>query len=175
MGYVLKVRHSWRIDHERVVPSFSLIMRGVSDFAQTARLSIGIVAGSSGSNNMNTRYTVALSMLAGIAVGAFGLQALHAQAKPKAYVVIETEVLDEAAFKEFLPKVAEANKAAGGSFLARGGRIAAIDGTPPKRATIQMFDSFDQAKDYRNSPAWKAILELQKKATKTRSFVVEGL
>jgi uncharacterized protein (DUF1330 family) len=124
---------------------------------------------------MKTLYVAGLAAIAGIAVGAFGLEALHAQAKPKAYVVIETEVIDEAAFKEFLPKVAEANKAAGGTFLARGGRIAAIDGTPPKRATIQVFDSFDQAKDYRNTPAWKAIIELQKKATKTRSFVVEGL
>ena len=124
---------------------------------------------------MKTLYVVGISAIAGIAVGAFGLQALQAQAKPKAYVVIETEVLDEAAFKEFLPKVAEANKAAGGTFLARGGRLAAIDGAPPKRATIQVFDSFDQAKDYRNGPAWKAILDLQKKATKTRSHVVEGL
>ena len=120
-------------------------------------------------------YVVGMSAMAGMAIGAFGLQALHAQAKPKAYVVIETEVLDEAAFKEFLPKVAEANKAAGGSFLARGGRIAAIDGAAPKRVTIQVFDNFDQAKDYRNGPAWKAILDLQKKATKPRSFVVEGL
>jgi|SwirhirootsSR2_FD_contig_71_3443328_length_408_multi_2_in_0_out_0_1 uncharacterized protein (DUF1330 family) len=124
---------------------------------------------------MKTLYVVGISAIAGVAIGAFGLQALHAQAKPKAYVVIETEVLDEAAFKEFLPKVAEANKAAGGSFIARGGRIAAIDGTPPKRATIQVFDSFDQAKDYRNGPAWKAIADLQKKATKTRAYVVEGL
>ena len=69
--------------------------------------------------------------IAGIAVGAFGLQALHAQAKPKAYVVIETEVLDEAAFKEFVPKVAEANKAAGGTFLARGG------GVPRRRRSNQ--------------------------------------
>ena len=124
---------------------------------------------------MKMLYVVGMSAMAGMAIGAFGLQALHAQAKPKAYVVIETEVLDEAAFKEFLPKVAEANKAAGGSFLARGGRIAAIDGAAPKRVTIQVFDNFDQAKDYRNGPAWKAILNLQKKATKTRSFVVEGL
>jgi uncharacterized protein (DUF1330 family) len=124
---------------------------------------------------MKMLYVVGMSAMAGMAIGAFGLQALHAQAKPKAYVVIETEVLDEAAFKVFLPKVAEANKAAGGSFLARGVRIAAIDGAAPKRVTIQVFDNFDQAKDYRNGPAWKAILDLQKKATKTRSFVVEGL
>ena len=124
---------------------------------------------------MKTFYVVGISAIAGIAVGAFGLQALNAQAKPKAYVINESEVLDEAAYKEFLPKVAEANKAVGGTYLARGGRIAAIQGDGPKRITIQVFDSFDQAKDYRNNPAWKALSELQKKAVKTRSYAVEGL
>jgi uncharacterized membrane protein YgdD (TMEM256/DUF423 family) len=38
---------------------------------------------------MKMLYVVGMSAMAGIAVGAFGLQALHAQAKPKAYVVIE--------------------------------------------------------------------------------------
>jgi hypothetical protein len=44
----------------------------VSDFAQTPRLLTGIIVGphKQGSDNMKTRYTVALSMLAGIAIGA---------------------------------------------------------------------------------------------------------
>jgi uncharacterized protein (DUF1330 family) len=128
-----------------------------------------------GTQAMKTLYVAGMSAIAGIAVGAFGLQALHAQAKPKGYVVNETEVVDETAYKEFLPKVAEANKAAGGAYLARGGTIAAIEGTAPKRITIQVFDSFEQAKSYRDNPAWKALSELQKKATKTRSYAVEGL
>jgi len=41
---------------------------------------------------MKTRYTVALSILAGVAVGAAAVQALHAQAKPPAYVVAEIDV-----------------------------------------------------------------------------------
>lgn len=36
-------------------------------------------------------------MLAGIAIGAVAIQGLHAQAKPKAFVITETEVLDAAA------------------------------------------------------------------------------
>jgi len=36
---------------------------------------------------MKTLDRVGISAIAGIAVGAFGLQALHAQAKPLAYVV----------------------------------------------------------------------------------------
>src|SRR5262249_40656258 len=39
---------------------------------------------------MKTRYAVALSMIAGIAIGAAAIQGLHAQAKPKAYLVTES-------------------------------------------------------------------------------------
>jgi hypothetical protein len=42
---------------------------------------------------MKTRYTVALSVVAGAALGAAAVQGLHAQAKPKAYTVSESETL----------------------------------------------------------------------------------
>jgi len=47
---------------------------------------------------MKTRYTVALSMIAGAALGGAAIQGLHAQAKPLAYVITEVEILDQAAF-----------------------------------------------------------------------------
>jgi hypothetical protein len=40
---------------------------------------------------MKTRYTVALSMIAGAALCGAAIQGLHAQAKPKAYSVSELE------------------------------------------------------------------------------------
>ena len=42
---------------------------------------------------MKTRCTVALSMFAGAALGAAAIHGLHAQDKPKAYVVSEIEPL----------------------------------------------------------------------------------
>jgi uncharacterized protein (DUF1330 family) len=90
-------------------------------------------------------------------------------------VITEIEILDQNAFKEFLPKVAEATKAVGGQYLARSGRIAAIDGEPPKRLTVQVHDNFEQAAASHNTPGWQGIKDLQKEATKTRSFAVEGL
>ena len=45
---------------------------------------------------MKTRYTVALSMLAGIGLGAVAVQGLHAQAKPPAYLVIEINKVNDA-------------------------------------------------------------------------------
>ena len=41
---------------------------------------------------MKTRYTVALAMLAGVGIGGAAIQGLHAQAKPVAYVITETEI-----------------------------------------------------------------------------------
>jgi hypothetical protein len=83
---------------------------------------------------MKTRYTVALSMLAGIAIGAVAIQGLHAQAKPKAYVISETEVLDAAALAAYSPLIRAATDAAGGRRLSPpGGTIVAFAGEPPKR------------------------------------------
>jgi uncharacterized protein (DUF1330 family) len=124
---------------------------------------------------MKTNYKVAIALVAGAAIGAATVQGLNAQAKPKGYVITEVEIINQEAFNEFAPKVAEVNKMAGGTYLARGGTIAAIDGQPPKRVTLQVYDSFEKAKNSRNTPGWKAISDLQKKATKTRSFAVEGL
>ena len=39
---------------------------------------------------MNSWYKFALSMLAGVALGAAAVQGLHAQAKPKAYLITES-------------------------------------------------------------------------------------
>ena len=67
---------------------------------------------------MKTRYTIALSMIAGIAIGAVAVQGLHAQAKPKAYLVTESEILDQAALHSYIPGVTSALPAGGGRFLA---------------------------------------------------------
>ena len=45
-----------------------------------------------GNVNMNTRYTVALSMLAGAALGGAAIQGLHSQAKPPVYTVSEIQI-----------------------------------------------------------------------------------
>ena len=53
---------------------------------------------------MKTRYTAALSILAGLAVGVAAVQALHAQAKPPAYVVAEIEMTNPTPYeKEYVP------------------------------------------------------------------------
>ena len=54
---------------------------------------------------MKTRHAVALSLLAGAALGAAAVQGLHAQAKPPIYYVAEIDVTDlEGWTKDYGPK-----------------------------------------------------------------------
>jgi uncharacterized protein (DUF1330 family) len=125
---------------------------------------------------MKIQYTVALSMLAGAALGAGAIQGLHAQAKPKAYIVTETEVLDAAALVAYRPKVIAALQAAGGRRLAPAtDKIVAFAGPAPKRIGITEWDSMEKAQAYRSSAAFKNLAPERDKAVKTvRSFAVEG-
>src|SRR5262247_135226 len=103
--------------------------------------------GSNREVSIKTKYTVALSMLAGVAIGVVAVQGLQAQGKQKAYTVSELESLDPAAQAAFTPLAQAAMKAAGGRTLnTGGGRVVGIDGPPPpKRVVINEWDSLDQA------------------------------
>ena len=126
---------------------------------------------------MNRSVTVGLAMLASAALGAAAVQGLHAQAKPPVYQIVEIEYLDQAAYvKDYAPKAQAAIKAAGGKFLAAGGKVTPIEGDPPKpRVVIQQWDSVEQAQAYRNSAAFKDLLPLRNKLAKFRSYIVEGM
>ena len=124
---------------------------------------------------MKTKSAVTLAVAVGFGLGAMAVQALHAQAKPKAYVVTEIEVINQEAQNAYLPKVGAVIKSSGGTYLARGGKIAALEGEAPKRATIVVYDSFEQAEAARNSDAWKALAGERAKAIKTKSFLIEGM
>jgi uncharacterized protein (DUF1330 family) len=126
---------------------------------------------------MKTRYTIALAMLAGFGLGTVAVQGLHAQAKAPVYQVTEIEILDAQAYsKDYVPKAAAAIRAAGGKFLALGGKTTTLDGEPPKsRIVIQQWDSIDQIKAYRDSAAFKELLPTRDRLAKFRTYAVEGI
>jgi uncharacterized protein (DUF1330 family) len=125
---------------------------------------------------MKTRYTVALTLLAGIAIGAAVVQGLHAQAKLKAYSVSELETFDTAAQAAYLPSARQAIAAHHGKALRTvAGRVVQIEGAaPPKNAAIVEWDSVDDALAFYKSDAWKAMQPQRDKAYKLiRRYVVE--
>lgn len=125
---------------------------------------------------MKSNYKVAIALVAGVAIGGAAIQGLHAQATPKAYVVTEIEVINQEAQNAYLPKVGEVIKSTGGTYLARGEKIVALEGgEAPKRVTIVVYDSLQKAQASRNSPAWTALNAERNKAIKAKSYVIEGL
>jgi uncharacterized protein (DUF1330 family) len=131
---------------------------------------------------MKTRYTVALSMIAGAALGGAAIQGLHAQAKSPVYYVAEIDVTNPDAYaKEYAPKAQAIIKAAGGKILAVGGtaggtKLTGFDGEPPKRAVVQVWDSMEKIQAWRNDPEYKNLRkEVGDKYAKFRSYTIEGL
>jgi uncharacterized protein (DUF1330 family) len=131
---------------------------------------------------MKTYYTIALSMLAGAALGAVAIQGLHAQAKPPVYYIAEIDVTNPDAYaKEYAPKAQAIIKASGGRFLAIGGaaatgaKVTAFDGEPPKRAVVQVWDSMEQIQAWRAKPEYVELRKVGEKYAKFRSFAVDGV
>src|SRR5512142_19814 len=86
---------------------------------------------------MKTNYKIAIALVAGAAIGGAAIQGLHAQAKPRAYVVAEVDVTNQDAFiKEYTPLAVKALTESGNKVVARGGKTATIEGAPPKRIVI---------------------------------------
>ena len=125
---------------------------------------------------MRAGYTVALSLLAGAAIGGFAVQGLHAQTKQlKAYSVGELEVTGTMD-PSYLPAVRKAIEAGHGHAIRTlNGRVVAIEGPPPpKNVAIVEWDSLDDAVAFYKSKAWADLAPQREKSTKViRRYVVE--
>lgn len=124
---------------------------------------------------MQARSKMIVAAVAGLSVGSLAVQALHAQSKPPAYIVIEVaegqsanSARDTAALQSML-------KPHGGRYIVRTDDVEPLDGTSPKRSIIYQFDSIEQATAYWNSPEQKKANETRIAGTKSHAFMVNGL
>jgi uncharacterized protein (DUF1330 family) len=129
---------------------------------------------------MKSNYKLAITLVAGIAIGGAAVQGLHAQAKPPGLVVVDiSDITDAEGFKAIGQRSNEAAAAVfkelGGRYLARTSNITAVDGTPPKRFVIIVFDSVEKAKAWNDVAGQKEVTAVRMKTTKSRSFIVEGM
>jgi uncharacterized protein (DUF1330 family) len=127
---------------------------------------------------MTVNYKMILTLLGGIALGGAAIQGLHAQAKPPAIAVVEiSEVTDPDAWKAVTqrPNASTATVKQDGRYITRTDKITALDGTAPKRMVIIAFDSAEKAHAWYNSPGQKEVNAIRAKATKSRTFIVEGM
>lgn len=126
---------------------------------------------------MESNHKLALAVLAGVSIGVAGANAIHAQQvkAPPAYVISEVDVTDPATFQKYAEKVPETVAAFNGRYLARGGKIQAVEGEAPKRIVVIAFDSAEKAHGWEDSPAYVAIKPIRQSSAKSRIFIAEGL
>ena len=99
---------------------------------------------------MKISYKALLTLLVGISLGGAVIQGLNAQGKPTVpvYIVNEVEVIDQAGFKTYADRQEVLIKKNGGRYIIRGGKVTALDGTPPKRFTVYVFDSMEKMQSW---------------------------
>ena len=125
---------------------------------------------------MKTRFVVLVSVMAGVALGAAAVQALHAQARPPAFVVGEIDVKDAAMLdKEYVPNASKAVRDGGGKYLVVGGKSVSFYGEPPRRIAIMAFDNLEKAEATFNSAAYKQAKAVGDKYATFRIYAVEGV
>ena len=126
---------------------------------------------------MRTQYTIALSLLAGFALGGLAVQGLHAQAKLKAYSIGEIIPIAGATISpSYLAAARKALADAGGRSMGTlKGRIFHAEGEPPPiSVAMTEWDSADDARAFFQSKAWKDLAPEGEKTAKTiRRYIVE--
>jgi uncharacterized protein (DUF1330 family) len=127
---------------------------------------------------MRINFRTAAILFGGVALGGVASQALFAQTKSPAYVVVAIRKVNDAdAFKTGVVDKATpaALTAAGGKYVVRTQNITSLDGTPPQRFVLIEFDSVEKAKAWNESAAQKEINAARIKSTDSLSFIVEGM
>jgi uncharacterized protein (DUF1330 family) len=124
---------------------------------------------------MNRHIGLGLAMVAGAALGAAAVQGLHAQAKPPIYLVTEIDAPNmDAYLKEYAPLAQKTIRDHGGRLVAAG-PAKSVEGEPPKsRVTVQIWDSEEKMRAWRDSAEYKKAREVGNKLAKFRTFTVDG-
>jgi uncharacterized protein (DUF1330 family) len=121
------------------------------------------------------RYFLRLALVVFVSVVA--IRGLYARTTtPPIYVVIEIDEITDANGFETLRRTADATAVEAqfedGRYFARTENVTALDGSAPKFFAFIAFDNITKAKAFNDN--MKNNTALRTKATKSRSFIVEG-
>jgi uncharacterized protein (DUF1330 family) len=96
---------------------------------------------------------------------------------PAAYILVDSLISDPELFKQYAALAPAAVAAAGGDYLARGGRNETLEGDwKPPRVTVVRFPSYDAAKAFYDGAQYQAARKGRAGATKHFNMVlVEGV
>jgi uncharacterized protein (DUF1330 family) len=93
-----------------------------------------------------------------------------------AYLIANVDIKDGEKIKEYLKATPAIIKQFGGKFLVRGGDFEICEGGwNPKRLVVVEFESMQKAREFYNSPEYKAIINLRQSSAYTEWVFVDGL
>lgn len=92
------------------------------------------------------------------------------------YLVIDTEVVDQAVFSNFAAKIYEVVVVSGGRVLMRGGEVEAVEGDwTTERLVIVAFERDQGAREFVRSAEYSASQELRSRAVRSKVSVAAEL
>ncbi len=92
------------------------------------------------------------------------------------YVLIDSEVTDQALFAEFAERVPATVDAYGGKYLVRGGATEVMEGDwTPHFVVVVEFENVEQARKWLSSPEYTVVKEIRLRAANANLIVVEGV
>ena len=96
---------------------------------------------------------------------------------PAAYLLVDSQITDPEQFKQYASLAPAVVAAAGGEYLARGGRSETMEGDwKPARLTVLRFPSYEQAKAFYDSASYEDVRQKRVGATQHFNMVlVEGV
>ena len=96
---------------------------------------------------------------------------------PSAYILVDSLISDPEQFKQYAALAPAAVAAAGGEYLARGGKSETLEGEwKPPRLTVLRFPSYEAAKTFYDSAQYQEVREKRVDATQHFNMVlVEGV
>jgi uncharacterized protein (DUF1330 family) len=93
-----------------------------------------------------------------------------------AYVVVNVNIHDPEAYREYVGLAPRTVAAYGGRYLARAGHTEVLEGDwTPDRLVILEFDSVARAKEWLSSPEYGAVKHLRHRNATTDMVLIEGL
>ena len=93
-----------------------------------------------------------------------------------AYLVVDIDIHDPEAYKEYIRLAPPSIALYGGRYLARGGRTEVFEGDwVPKRLVILEFESLDRARQWLESPEYAPARAIRQAAARADMVAIEGL
>ena len=93
-----------------------------------------------------------------------------------AYVIAQIEITDPDRYAEYVKQVPATIARYGGRYLARGGKVEALEGRlTGRRVAIVEFDDYERAKDWYESEDYRGPKALRQGASISSLVLVDGL